>query len=183
MTADPEQEKLVGDTGENEAEWLPLLQGKQLEILAAAVHELFLESLSKDERNTNPAAVPYHHLPNYLKEQNRDNVRDMANKLALAGYSISRSHDEKHPVDFSDPLVEQMARQEHRRWMNVTLANGWRYGPETDRAQKLHSSLVPWEALPESEKRKDMDLVRHIPRILAKAGYVIVKNESDASES
>ncbi|MGB3716161.1 MAG: RyR domain-containing protein [Candidatus Promineifilaceae bacterium] len=183
MTADLEQGRRAGNAGEAEAEWQLFLQSGVLEILAAAVHELFLESLSTEERRSNPAAVPYEHLPDHLKEQNRDNVRDMANKLTLAGYSISQSLDDKYPVDFSDPLVDQMARQEHQRWMNVKLAKGWRYGTETVRAQKQHSSLVPWEALPESEKRKDSDLVRHIPRILAKAGCIIVKIETDTAES
>ena len=46
---------------------------------------------------------------------------------------------------------------------------------ETDKPRKLHKSLVPWDQLPQEEKDKDHDLVRGIPRVLAKAGFAVEK--------
>jgi hypothetical protein len=64
--------------------------------------------------------------------------------------------------------------------MKVMLSRGWQHSPETDRTRKRHCSLVPWDELPESEKRKDRELVRQMPRILATVGFVMVKIDTDA---
>ena len=41
--------------------------------------------------------------------------------------------------------------------------------------KKLNKFLIPWDKLPEDEKEKDRVLVKGIPTILAKAGYIMVK--------
>jgi hypothetical protein len=52
---------------------------------------------------------------------------------------------------------------------------GWKYGANTIKSRKLHKSLVDWDKLPETEKEKDRVLVKGIPQILARAGYMMVK--------
>ncbi len=42
--------------------------------------------------------------------------------------------------------------------------------------------LLPWDQLPENQKEKDRELVRGIPKILARAGYAIVKSRSEATK-
>jgi hypothetical protein len=59
--------------------------------------------------------------------------------------------------------------------MESKLEAGWRHAPETDKKQKVHEALLPWEKLPPNEKEKDRALVRAIPRILALVGYTVVK--------
>jgi hypothetical protein len=59
--------------------------------------------------------------------------------------------------------------------MQSRLDDGWTYAPETDKTKKLHRCLIPWDKLPEDEKEKNRILVRGIPRILARAGYTVVK--------
>lgn len=44
----------------------------------------------------------------------------------------------------------------HRMWMDEKLATGWKHGPEKCPVTKRHPSLVPWEKLPEKERRKDV---------------------------
>jgi hypothetical protein len=61
------------------------------------------------------------------------------------------------------------------RWMQSKLDDGWKYAHKTDKPNKLHNCLVPWEQLPEVEKEKDRVMVRGIPEILTRAGYTIVK--------
>jgi hypothetical protein len=109
MTSDPEQGKEERDAGNTGAGWQQALDGNKLETLAAAAHDVFLESLSTDEKRSNNAALPYDLLPDHLKEQNRANVRDMAAKLALAGFSIAPNRENEQPVVFSDALLEQLA--------------------------------------------------------------------------
>lgn len=46
-------------------------------------------------------------------------------------------------------------RDSHDQWMAVKLREGWRYGLVKDVEAKTHPCLLPYFALPESEKIKD----------------------------
>ncbi len=76
--------------------------------------------------------------------------------------------------EFPGTFLEEMAKMEHERWMNMKLAAGWKPAPKTVKNNKLHTDLVPWEKLSDIAKDKDRDFVRAIPGILAKAGYTVV---------
>jgi hypothetical protein len=39
--------------------------------------------------------------------------------------------------------------------MDYKILHGWEYGPNKDETKKQHPSLVPYDKLPDSEKRKD----------------------------
>ena len=54
--------------------------------------------------------------------------------------------------------------ESHEKWMEVRLADGWRYGPVKDEIKKTHPDLVPYVELPDSEKLKD-----HLFLAIAKA--------------
>ena len=55
---------------------------------------------------------------------------------------------------------ERLARLEHRRWMADRIDRGWRFGETRDARNRRHPSLVPWEALGETERSKDLEVVR-----------------------
>jgi len=76
---------------------------------------------------------------------------------------------------FSDDEVEALARLEHERWVADKVRSGWRYGPERDDDHRIHSGIVDWEQLPESERDKDREPIREIPEMLAYAGFEIVR--------
>jgi hypothetical protein len=59
--------------------------------------------------------------------------------------------------------------------MDGKLRDGWKFGAETDKDKKIHSCLVPYDQLSESDKDSDRDMVRGIPEILAAAGFEMVK--------
>jgi hypothetical protein len=73
--------------------------------------------------------------------------------------------------------LEQLAEAAHKVWMEGKLRDGWEYGPVTDKAKKIHSCLVSYNQLSETDKESDRDMVRGIPSILAAAGYRMVKVE------
>jgi hypothetical protein len=163
------------------------LDGELLETLAEAAHDVFCDGLkmqgfqygmqSDPELKTHPALMPYESLSEEGKESNRNNVRDIPNKLAIAGYVMIPARSNEPPFDFPGADLELLALKEHERWMATLISTGWCHAPETDRAKKLHSALVDWDELPEEEKEKDRELIRGIPQILAKAGYAIVKSQ------
>src|SRR5206468_5088738 len=43
----------------------------------------------------------------------------------------------------------------HESWMQERLAAGWQHGTPLDRVAKIHPNLVPYDQLPENQKRKD----------------------------
>ena len=161
------------------------LEGDMFETLAEAAHAVFCEGLKErgfhygqdtDEmQKTHSSLLPFAKLPEDVKETNRQNVRDIPSKLAVAGYIMIPARSEEAPFNFPGEPLERLAEAEHVRWMQAKIDDGWAFGPETDRAMKLNQCLIPWKDLPEEEKEKDRDLVRGIPLILARAGYAIVK--------
>jgi hypothetical protein len=162
------------------------LEGDLLEKLAEAAHEIFCEGLREKgyiygpqtdpEGKTHSSLKPYQDLSEYEKESNRDNVRDIANKLAAVGYAMIPARSNEPPFDFPGEDLELLAEMEHQRWMREKINTGWKYAPNTEKVQKLHSALLEWNELPEGEKGKDRALIQQIPNILAKAGYAIIKS-------
>ena len=162
------------------------LEGDLLEKLAAAAHEVFCEGLRRkgyrygtqtdSKQKIHSSLLPYEKLPEDEKEQNRLNVRDIANKLSHAGYLMRPARSHEHPLNFPDGALDILSQMEHERWMNDKLSAGWQFAAKTDKAKKLHQALLPWEKLPKNDKDKDREMVRGIPRILARAGFAIEKS-------
>ena len=156
-----------------------------LEKLAEASHEIFYENLTKkghrygkftqENKKENNLLKPYAKLSEKEKDSNRNNVRDIPNKLASFGYKMVKNQDNENPIIFTSYEIEKLAKMEHERWIQEKLDNGWHYSKKTDRVAKLHKSLIPWGKLSEDEKEKDRSLVKGIPKILSKAGYSIIK--------
>jgi hypothetical protein len=173
--------------------------GKLLERLAAKAHDVYCAGLKPDEGEMPPySKLKYEQLPPEIKEQNRDQVRDIQAKLDLAGYVMIPARVSGRVFSFPARDVELLAEYEHRRWMELKVQNGWRYGSVRDNDAKLHPDLLPWrsklldeepriqysaavreaigtEELSELAKEKDRISVRGIPNILARAGFTIVK--------
>ena len=53
----------------------------------------------------------------------------------------------------NNPDAPQSAQ--HDSWMADKLAEGWTYGPEKMPESKIHNCLVPYDQLPEEQRRKD----------------------------
>jgi hypothetical protein len=108
----------------------------------------------------------------------REKIQGMIrNKQNLIGFDIGPLTDWNSPSSFrfSPEDVESLAVLEHERWMKEKLADRWVYGSARDDREKTHPSLVPYDRLPESEKEKDRNAVRMIPRILSLADFQICR--------
>jgi hypothetical protein len=161
------------------------LEGELLEKLAQAAHEVFCEELgalgyspgptTDEERKTHSSLRPYTELPEAQKEQNRRTVRDIPNKLTRMGYVMIPARRSEALFEFPAPHLEQLAAMEHERWMQAKMEAGPQHGLEADQERELHAALLPWEELPEEQKEKDRAIVRAIPRMLARAGYTILR--------
>ena len=156
-----------------------------LETLAEAAHEVFCDDLrakgykygpkTQAKKKIHSSLKHYSELPEDEKEQNRNNVRDIPNKLAGVGYTLLPARSDEAPSEFSDDEIERLAEMEHNRWMQQKLHAGWKCAKTINKAKRLHKDLVPWHDLHPDEQEKDRALVGGISRILAKAGYTMVK--------
>jgi hypothetical protein len=110
-----------------------------------------------------------------MDEANRLNVRGIPVKLALVGYIMIPARSNEPAFVFPGDDLDLLSRVEHERWMQSKFDDVWKPAAETDKARRLHKSLIAWEQLSEPEKDKDRDLMLGIPVILARAGYAILK--------
>jgi hypothetical protein len=71
-------------------------------------------------------------------------------------------------------LFEKLAKAAHEVFCDHLEAEGYRYGPTTSDVEMTHSSLMPFESLPEDEKEQNRNTVRSIPCKIARVGYKLV---------
>lgn len=50
---------------------------------------------------------------------------------------------------------DETGEAQHEQWLRQKMEDGWQYGPVKDPEKKTHPLMVPWEALPDFERRKD----------------------------
>lgn len=89
---------------------------------------------------------------------------------------------EPRPIDTSSvelppdllALTERLARHAHDVWARQRLADGWRWGPQRDDDRRLHPCLVPYDELPESERRYDRNAALETLRAILALGYRIL---------
>jgi hypothetical protein len=158
-----------------------LLFGDNQERLARSIHDSFrMERLRKGEEH--PAMVPWEELPEDLRESNRRQADHLESKIRQLDRRIVPRTDWAAALCRLTPEeVEKLAEDEHRRYVAERLAAGWTHGLERDHERKVNPTLVPWDTLPESEKDKDREAVRQVPRLLAKVGLELTESSSQAS--
>ena len=170
-----------------------------LEALAAAIHQRFLDEAEKTRLATAMAANPerawvihpaimksYSGLDADSKASNRAAARRIPDHLALIGYVVEPQR-EGDSRDWQRPLaetinrhVERLAQAEHLGWCSERRANGWSYARERDNVQKHHPLLVEWSALGPTDQDKDRSSVRAIPDLLVVAGFKAVPMKQGA---
>ena len=92
---------------------------------------------------------------------------------------------EPHPVKLSDVIIdddldelqEAIAENAHEVWAEARIKEGWTYGRERDDALKKHPDLIPYSALPDSEKEYDRIMARETIRLVKKLGFDIIRNK------
>ena len=72
--------------------------------------------------------------------------------------------------------TEVIAHAVHRSWIQQRSSEGWEYGETYDREHKKTPFIVPYDALPESEKEMDRVTVRQVIRTLLQLGYRIERD-------
>ena len=144
---------------------------------------------TSDLERTHRALRPFAELTDDEREQNRHLARAIPEKLVAAGFTLVHADNGDDGSAFPGALLEQLAEDEHARWVRARIADGWHYGPVTDKVRKLHASMIRWRLngapspggtflpdelaamgpgeLSEAEREKDRVMIRGIPAMLA----------------
>jgi hypothetical protein len=79
-------------------------------------------------------------------------------------------------------LTERLARHAHEVWARQRIADGWRYGPHRDDANRLHPSLIPYDELSQAERQYDRNAALETLRAIMALGYRVIppRSEGDA---
>ena len=90
---------------------------------------------------------------------------------------------EPHPLNLEavpltedlQELQEAIAENAHEVWAAARKAEGWTYGHVRNDALKQHPDLIPYSALPDSEKEYDRLMAFNTIKLVKKLGWKIVK--------
>jgi voltage-gated potassium channel Kch len=150
------------------------------ELLARAIHRDYVrqQRAAGQTPQTNPALRDWDELDQAIKERNRHQAAHLGTKLDSVGCDIEPWTDwDSEPVMFSKEEVEALAGMEHERWCREREAEGWIYAPQRDDARRRSPYLLPWSELPETVKDWNRSTARSLPDFVARAGFVIVREE------
>jgi hypothetical protein len=144
-------------------------------VMAKAIHEFYLSHLDETDRN-NPNNVKWEELPILSKIDNLMQAREYPDYVGKLGGKIDFAGEEGTVLELTDEaVVEELAMQEHVRWVEAKEKDGWKAGKPRDNQKKIHDCLFTWDELDEKTKDKDRNPIREIPQVLASVGKCVYK--------
>jgi hypothetical protein len=159
----------------------PALIGDDLvERLARVIHERYAVDVARRgaAARDNPALVPWHELPESLRQANRAQAGDIGRKLRAVGCALSPRVGPAPEHRLAENDIERLAVMEHERWLADRASTGWRYADERDDTRRLHPAMATWSDLRDDMRTRNRDEARQLPVILADAGFRIVRQRS-----
>ena len=81
-------------------------------------------------------------------------------------------------VQFSGAETEELAAREHARWFTDRTADGWTHGAVRDDATKRNPLLVAWTELPADSRSANLESVRALQPMLARAGFEVARRSA-----
>lgn len=108
---------------------------------------------------------------------------DSSNCLIIS----NRCHYKPHPINLSRvtldgdiiELQEVFAENVHEVWAKARIDDGWKYGPILDDSKKTDPCLLPYDLLPEQEKKYCRLTALNSIKCLKKLGWSLVKKEKN----
>ncbi len=147
------------------------VEGGIREQLAEAVHEDYLATVA-DRTAAGSLARPWQDLDDDQRELSRRRVDGILGDLEAVGCDlVPLRRWGTTDAAFSDAEIEQLAAREHARWFADRTAAGWTYGGQRDDEALRNPLLVPWEELPDDARAANIDAIRALQPMLARAGF------------
>jgi voltage-gated potassium channel Kch len=149
--------------------------------VAHALHIGYLNDMEKRRAvgETIPkrlAEVPWEDLGEEFKESNRQAADQIPIKVRALGYHIGDLKTESNPIRaLTREQKRILAPMEHARWCAERWLAGWSHNEKRDDEHHLHPDLVPWQNLPDAERRIDHAQIEQFANALAANGQGIFK--------
>lgn len=129
-----------------------------------------------------PYEAPY--ISNIPMEHFMDAWKESQNYMIQVLQSVEEY--EPHPIDVDkipldgdlEELQEAIAENAHDVWAAARIKEGWTYGEERDDVNLKHPDLIPYTALPDSEKEYDRIMAFNTIKLVKKLGFDIVKRNN-----
>lgn len=152
------------------------IEGGVREQLAEAVHEDYLASL--DPASTaSELRRPWAELDDDERDLSRRRVDGIIDDLAAVGCELVPLRRWGAPeLAFTEEETERLASREHQRWYDDRTAAGWTHGEVRDNDTLRNPLLVPWERLGDEARRDNLEAVRALQPMLARAGFEAVRS-------
>jgi len=160
--------------------------GEARELIAKSIHATYLRQ-SKEDGTYDSTMDQYQEwdaLIEKYKESNREQADHIPVKLRAVGLWYRKkakgTSADANVKQWLDPFLEQLAEDEHDRWVAEKRRQGWIAAAGTDKAYRndqlrWHNYLFRWSELSEEIKNYDRGPFLEIPNHLAAGGYEIVK--------
>jgi len=114
-------------------------------------------------------SIPLNDVLSILNDKRIDKIEFMARirHLGWICYQIAceQDYNEEPTKDQLDSLKQGVkyalehpnmtSEENHENWMKMKVSQGWKYGSKKDFIKKEHPDLIPYDELPDIEKRKD----------------------------
>jgi hypothetical protein len=155
------------------AEWAQdYLLDCKADAVAVDIHCRYLEKREKGKQEAlavddvwtpKLAELPWDMLPEWLRDQNRDQVDHYPVQLAmLEAHGVTV--DQCSALETQNPeLLETLSIVEHRRWMASRVLAGFTYAPGGDDiVKRTHPNLKPYVELDDGTKDYDRDVIRSL---------------------
>jgi len=143
--------------------------------IARHIHEDYRESMAAQGKNR-PNCVLWENLSPHFKLSNINHAMSYREKLELIGCEMRPITPGKPPLKrFTEKEILVMAKQEHNRWMQEKIEDGWTSAPVRNDEKKLHDCLVPWEELTEEVQGWDKEPCANMIPILSEMGYGVYR--------
>lgn len=120
------------------------------------------------------AIVPLPHFLRAWKESHNYMVRVLQSADDYEPQPINLNN-----IQLTDDLLElreAIAENAHEVWAAARIKEGWTYGRERDDANKKHPDLIPYSALPDSEKEYDRLMALDTIKLVKKLGFNLIKH-------
>ncbi|MEO7992780.1 MAG: RyR domain-containing protein [bacterium] len=139
--------------------------------LAEQIHNAYLAS---NETGNTPMTLPWADLAPATRASNVSTVRGFVRRLQALGFDVTPMGFRSVSTANLAPFSALLAEIGHLSWLHRHQAEGWEYSPVArDPGVKVHPNLVPWEILPERERKKEFELVQRLPEYFEGAGYAV----------
>lgn len=151
-----------------------IIEQSAIESLARAVFENYKQHRIRDNKEVEYET--FDEQPADFKESCFSQARSYRDKMRLLGYEIVRMGecpDDRRVQELMPDEIEFLAREEHDRWVEERVRNGWTYGPEKDIDRRISPYLVAWDDLDEGIRGYDREPVREMVGLVESAGLAV----------